>query len=138
MFFLRRPRRKKNKIKEIRPKPDCEAIPSIKNPLLSENARFSAHMANYIGETVTVFVESGGISGAGFTGILLFANEVYIELVISIAPPPACSLNNLCITHPDFPCGIGHFHPPSIPLYNAGAFAVIPVDKIISFAHNNI
>jgi len=44
-------------------------------------------MANYIGETVTVFVESGGISGAGFTGILLFVNEVYIELLISIALP---------------------------------------------------
>jgi len=54
-------------------------------------------MANYIGETVTVFVESGGISGAGFTGILLFVNEVYIELLISIALPPACSLNNPCI-----------------------------------------
>jgi len=38
-------------------------------------------MANYIGETVTVFVESGGISGAGFTGILLFVNECTLSFL---------------------------------------------------------
>jgi len=64
--FPEKRRRKQTEIEKIRQKPDCKTI-------------FSPYGK-------TVFVESGGISGAGFTGILLFVNEVYIELLISIAP----------------------------------------------------
>ncbi|HHV29853.1 hypothetical protein [Acetivibrio mesophilus] len=140
MFFFRRRlrRRVKSEIKKIRREPDCEIIPVINKPVLSINACFSAHISNYIGQTVTIFVESGGISGAGFTGILLFANEVYVELITSIAPPPSCSLSNFCIMYPDLPySSIGQ---PNLnaPLGSTGAFAIIPIDKITSFVHNNI
>jgi len=130
--FLRRRRRKQTEIEKIRQKPDCKTIFDAKS-FLFDNTCFSAHMANYIGETVTVFVESGGISGAGFTGILLFVNEVYIELLISIALPPACSLNNPCILYPVCSYGLGQSYSHFSPL---GSLAIIPVDKITSFVHN--
>lgn len=53
-------------------------------------------IANYIGETVTVFTSSGGQSGAGFTGVVLSVNEVFVRLITRIGPPPACSLGNAC------------------------------------------
>jgi len=89
-------------------------------------------MANYIGETVTVFVESGGISGAGFTGILLFVNEVYIELLISIALPRHAPEQS-CILYPVCSYGLGQSYSHFSPL---GSLAIIPVDKITSFVHN--
>ncbi|HEY9061728.1 MAG TPA: hypothetical protein VIO64_14640 [Pseudobacteroides sp.] len=53
-------------------------------------------IANYIGETVTIFTSSGGQSGAGFTGVVLSVNEVFVRLITRIGPPPACSLGNAC------------------------------------------
>lgn len=57
---------------------------------------FSLLLANYIGETVTIFTSSGGQSGAGFTGVVLAVNEVFVRLITRIGPPPGCSLGNAC------------------------------------------
>ncbi|MFZ5987035.1 MAG: hypothetical protein ACOYWZ_07910 [Bacillota bacterium] len=57
---------------------------------------FAALLANYIGETVTIFTSSGGQSGAGFTGVVLAVNECFVRLITRIGPPPGCSLGNAC------------------------------------------
>lgn len=57
---------------------------------------FSVLLANYIGETVTIFTSSGGQSGAGFTGVVLAVNECFVRLITRIGPPPGCSLGNVC------------------------------------------
>ncbi|MFZ5987465.1 MAG: hypothetical protein ACOYWZ_10135 [Bacillota bacterium] len=59
-------------------------------------ANFAALLANYIGETVTIFTSSGGQSGAGFTGVVLAVNNVFVRLLTRIGPPPGCSLGNAC------------------------------------------
>ena len=53
-------------------------------------------LANYIGETVTIFTSSGGQSGAGFTGVVLAVNECFVRLITRIGPPPGCALGNAC------------------------------------------
>jgi len=55
-----------------------------------------ALLANYIGETVTIFTSSGGQSGSGFTGVILAVNNVFVRLITRIGPPPGCALGNAC------------------------------------------
>jgi hypothetical protein len=57
---------------------------------------WDALLASYIGQTVTIFTSSGGQSGAGFTGVLLAVNPVFVRLITRIGPPPGCSLGNAC------------------------------------------
>ncbi|NLK22356.1 MAG: hypothetical protein GX308_09870 [Epulopiscium sp.] len=57
---------------------------------------FAALLADYIGETVTIFTTSGGQSGSGFTGVILNVNNVFVRLITRIGPPPGCSLGNAC------------------------------------------
>jgi len=57
---------------------------------------FASLLANYIGETVTIFTSSGGQSGAGFTGVVLSVNPVFVRLITRIGPPPGCALGNSC------------------------------------------
>jgi hypothetical protein len=57
---------------------------------------FPALLARWVGTTVTIFTSSGGQSGAGFTGVLLTVNEVFVRLISRIGPPPGCSLGNSC------------------------------------------
>lgn len=59
-------------------------------------SNFSALLANYIGETVTIFTSSGGESGSGFTGVILAVNNVFVRLLSRIGPPPGCALGNAC------------------------------------------
>ena len=67
---------------------------------------FAALLANYIGETVTIFTSSGGQSGAGFTGVVLAVNECFVRLITRIGPPPGCSLGNACT---GFNVGVGGY-----------------------------
>ena len=41
-------------------------------------------MCRYIGQTVTIFTTSGGISGSGFTGVLLTVDMHCIRLLADI------------------------------------------------------
>lgn len=127
---------------------------------------FSALLANYIGETVTIFTSSGGQSGSGFTGVILSVNEVFVRLITRIGPPPGCSLGNACS---DFNVGNGYSHGhghgyghgyggygmgPVVPanevgavsaggwngypVYTVGSVTDIPVANIVSFVHNAV
>ena len=139
MLSFRRNRKKRNK-PETEEKPqkyDSIMKPSIiHEPSLRDNVSFSFHISNYIGETVTLFVESGGMSGLGFTGILLYADKVYLKLLISIGPAPFCPLGKPCILNSSY--SIKSFNPYANPMKNMGTIALIPVNKIVSFVHNSI
>lgn len=105
---------------------------------------FAAHMAKYIGQTVTIFTSSGGASGIGFTGILLSVNNIYVRLITRIGPPPACSLDNCCsfsadmgyISKFDFNTFENRFG--SGIIGTLGSITYIKVDRIVSFVHNAV
>ena len=87
----------------------------------------------FIGETVTIFTTSGGASGCGFTGILLFVNPHFVTLVDRIGAPPSNPLGDSNV------CDRKEFR--NFDDYNyrsVGSVCDIPVDKIVSFCHNAI
>jgi hypothetical protein len=49
-----------------------------------------------IGETVTIFTTSGGLSGSGFTGVVLAVNQCFVRLITHIGPAPGCALGSCC------------------------------------------
>ncbi|HEX9063118.1 MAG TPA: hypothetical protein VF941_23335 [Clostridia bacterium] len=120
---------------------------------------FAKLLANWVGTTVTIFTSSGGQSGAGFTGVLLSVNEVFVRLVSRIGPPPGCSLGNSCtgfaVGAGPVNYGCGGFNemamgPGSVngaataggwngmPVYTVGSVVDIPVASIVSFVHNAV
>ncbi|MDR3090934.1 MAG: hypothetical protein LBU36_01870 [Clostridiales bacterium] len=89
----------------------------------------------YIGQTVTIFTTSGGVSGAGFTGVLLSADPNFVRVLTDIGAAPACPVGSACtgygtpFGYPD--CGGFAGNP-------LGAVAVIPTFAIAAFTHNAI
>jgi len=53
-------------------------------------------LLRFCGQTVTIFTASGGISGSGFTGVLLSVDEGCIRLLTSFGLAPACPLGSAC------------------------------------------
>lgn len=53
-------------------------------------------MSRYIGQTVTVFTTSGGLSGNGFTGVLAGICGGCVKLITDIGAPPACPIGSSC------------------------------------------
>jgi len=53
-------------------------------------------MLRYVGQTVTVFTASGGLSGNGFTGVLAGVHNGCIRLITDIGAPPACPIGSSC------------------------------------------
>lgn len=43
----------------------------------------------HVGQSITVFTTSGGITGRGFTGVLIEANCDYIKLLCEMPMPPS-------------------------------------------------
>ncbi len=54
-------------------------------------------LTRYIGQTVTIFTESGGISGSGFTGTLAGIFGCNVRLITHIGMPPACPVGSACL-----------------------------------------
>jgi len=90
-------------------------------------------LCRYIGQTVTVFTTSGGLSGEGFTGILLSADCRAVRLLSDMGAPPACPLGSSC--GGGWPnnnnCGGFRGNP-------FGSVAIIPTRCIAAFVHNAI
>lgn len=90
--------------------------------------------SEYEGQTVTVFVNSGGAAGNGFTGILLLQTDSYLKLLMLPSEPPQCSLGNSC-------CGkdVNLLFCTLCP-YNLtlGSVAEIPLEAVTAFVHNSI
>ncbi len=98
-------------------------------------------MVRYIGQTVTIFTTSGGLSGCGFTGVLVSVDCNVVRLLADLGAPPACPVGSAC-TGPigsggysgfggGGGCGGGFNNP-------LGAIVVIPTCAIAAFTHNAI
>ncbi len=94
------------------------------------------HLQDYIGETVTIYTTSGGQSGCGFTGVILFVNPCIVRLVTSIGPAPGCAIGSSC----GKPRGTNYYSdwrggncPGAV-----GSSCDIPIDKIACFVHNTV
>lgn len=64
-------------------------------------------MKRYLGQTVTIFTNSGGLSGSGFTGVLIYVDECIVKLVTNIGGAPACPVGSDC-GYPGYGCGGGY------------------------------
>ncbi|MBQ6554435.1 MAG: hypothetical protein IJR45_01820 [Firmicutes bacterium] len=88
-------------------------------------------LCRHIGETVTIFTASGGMSGSGFTGVLAAVDGCSVKLICSFGAAPTCPLGSACNNfgsrgnRGNYSCG-----------NVLGSVTVIPIDKIVSFTHN--
>jgi len=53
-------------------------------------------LMRYVGQTVTVFTTSGGLSGSGFTGVLAGICDGTVKLITDIGAAPTCPLGSCC------------------------------------------
>lgn len=53
-------------------------------------------MLRHIGQTVTIFTTSGGLSGDGFTGVLMSVDINAVKLLVDIGAAPACPIGSNC------------------------------------------
>lgn len=107
------------------------------------NENFVEHLSRFIGRTVTIFTTSGGLSGQGFTGVVLSVNNSFVRLITRIGPAPGCSLGSACSRRFrgdngsdndfDFNNGSDRFN-----RFNVGSVTDIPIDRIASFVHDAI
>lgn len=53
-------------------------------------------LCRYIGQTVTIFTTSGGLSGDGFTGVLAAVTDSTVKLITYIGAAPSCPVGSTC------------------------------------------
>lgn len=120
----------------------------------SENQKLIRHLHEFTGQTVTIFTTSGGVSGCGFTGVILSVNCDFVRLVTQQGTPPANPLSESICGDLEDECsgrGIGgkagnigsigggmgmsnsHMH-----MFTVGSVCDIPINKIAAFCHNAI
>lgn len=118
----------------------------------------------YVGQTVTVFTVSGGVSGGGFTGVLAHVGDGCIRLITALGAAPACAVGSECgwyggcherhrhcgcehkmkkekcecREHGMMPYGSGFAGGYNHGRNMFGSVTEIPVDKIASFTHHAI
>jgi hypothetical protein len=95
------------------------------------NGNITCAIARYIGQTVTIFTTSGGMSGSGFTGVVLGVNDSYVKLLSQIGPAPGCALGNSC-GGDNYPNQVNMCNS----VYNVGSVTEIPICSIASFVHS--
>ncbi|TCT16821.1 hypothetical protein EDC18_101117 [Natranaerovirga pectinivora] len=87
-----------------------------------------------IGQTVSIYTTSGGCSGSGFTGVLVYVDDCVVKLITRIGTPPSCSLGTACCPPGPAPYrGYG-----CEPFVGLGSVTIIPVDRIAAFVQNAI
>jgi hypothetical protein len=126
------------------------------------------NLLRYVGQTVTIFTTSGGISGSGFTGVLAGISNCTIKLITDIGAAPACPVGSCCDSGCGNGCGYGNGYGNGYGYGNGNGFfgfgysnygygnatagcgcnnycgsilgsvTEIPIDKIASFVHNAI
>jgi hypothetical protein len=96
---------------------------------MSAAADFHKTLAEFIGETVTIYTTSGGQSGRGFTGVLISVFDHFVRLVSHIGASPACALGSSCC----FPRGSCRSR-----VFSVGSVTDIPIHTIAAFVHNAV
>lgn len=105
------------------------------------------NMFRYIGQTVTIFTTSGGLSGSGFTGVLVSVDCNVVRLLADVGAAPACPVGSACTGPMGFgqgSCGYGGFGGYGGGFYGfgggnpLGAIVVIPTCAVAAFTHNAI
>lgn len=91
------------------------------------------------GKIITVFTESGGCSGRGFTGLLVEANCRFIKLITNLPSAPRHPFGRRHGNLDNFGggsgfCGCGCERECS----RFGTAIIIPIRKIVSFVFNEI
>lgn len=123
----------------------------------SNNATFAKHLCNFIGETVIIFTTSGGLSGCGFTGVILSVNCDFVRLDSREGSAPSCPLvGSLCSDYDNCnnnnnnnDCGGNNYDYNNCSDNNdwdrdkdrrreVGAVCDIPIDSIAAFCHNAV
>ncbi len=111
---------------------------SFNNGLSNES--FVCHIRRFIGETVTVFTASGGISGSGFTGVILAVNCDFVRLVTDQGSAPTSPIEPIydeCDCNGNYN-NSGNYERERRHCYNVGSVTDIPIDKIVAFVHNAV
>ena len=115
-------------------------------------------MSRYLGQTVTIFTTSGGLSGNGFTGVLAGICNGCVRLITDIGAPPSCPVGSACCG--GFPIFEGELEGGRCGCRGGcggccegrrgrgrrgfrgwnwlGSVTEIPICKIVSFTHNAI
>lgn len=101
-----------------------------------KNSIREINFEEYIGCTVTLFVNAGGLAGKGFTGVLLGQTATYIRLLILPSVPPSCSLGKECKGNDNniLLCLSCPFNENK----TLGAMAEILITSIVAFVHNDL
>lgn len=106
----------------------------------NQSPSFVGHLCEFVGETVTIFTTSGGVSGCGFTGCIISVNPCFVRLITDFGTAPSNPIaENICggdlgpgpsfngfDKHPN-----GHHR-------NVGSVCDIPIDRIAAFCHNAV
>ena len=103
----------------------CDCGPSYGSPLVET-------LCNNIGRVVTIFTSSGGVSGSGFTGLLVWANKNSVKIITNLpsAPPNPlgeCGCNNGLFWNSNYCNGSMY-----------GSAAIIPTCQIVSFVFTEV
>ncbi|MFV0341723.1 MAG: hypothetical protein ACK5JH_02370 [Anaerocolumna sp.] len=111
------------------------------------NQTLKDHICEFIGETVTIFTTSGGVSGCGFTGVLLSVNCDFCRLVTHQGSAPVnpiggafsscCSDLNNYNNNGNGNSNCNNYNN-NYPYYSVGSVCDIPLCKIAAFCHNAI
>lgn len=94
-----------------------------------EKERLLCHLKKYTGETVTIFTTSGGVSGCGFTGMLLSVNCDFVRILLKRGSGPSNPLSNSICCNTNGTSLKENRH-------TVGSVCDIPVCAIASFCHN--
>jgi hypothetical protein len=97
---------------------------------------FVEHLSKFQGETVTIYTTSGGLSGCGFTGIIITCSHCFVRLITCLGPAPCCAVGSNCESCccPEFKGKNCHKND----IHTVGSVVDIPIDRIAAFVHNAV
>lgn len=117
----------------------------------SQDSSFVRHICRFIGETVIIFTTSGGVSGCGFTGVIISVNSCFVRLVTEQGIAPGNPLSEeICGDFDDDRdgrgCGDGNWDRDRDRDRDrrnrrgriTGSVVDIPIDRIAAFCHNAV